>query len=56
MTKSLEFAKKPVPDFIIMKEAIIVFEKLIIDAQSKHNAEDDQIFKNEWKDYLMAMI
>ena len=31
MVKSIEFAQYEVPDFIIMKEAINVFEKLILD-------------------------
>ena len=37
-----------------MKEAIIVFEKLIIDVQSRSNAYDD--IKDEWKEYLMGMM
>ena len=55
----MKFAQHDVPDFIIMKEALIVFETMILNQKVKHESkqQSDQVnITDEQKEYLFGMI
>ena len=54
MESSMKFAEQEHPDFIIMKEAIIAFEKILI-TQSQQSKEE-AVISDEQKMYLFKMI
>ena len=54
MESSMKFAEQEHPDFIIMKEAIIAFEKILI-TQSQQSKEE-AVISDEQKMYLSKMI
>ena len=54
MESSMKFAEFDHPDFIIMKEAIITFERILI-TQSKESKEE-AVISDDQKMYLFKMI
>ena len=56
MKSSLKFAQFENPDFIIMKEAILCFEKIVINQMEKSKKDVYHVVSDEDKNYIFRMI
>ena len=56
MESSLKFAEQENPDFIILKEAILAFEKILITQQTKKGTSLDNEITDDQKTYIFKML